>query len=393
MRNGMDTSDDRRLNNELRQGLRPGSLSRRQRQRHLDRINAQGAWEMDFIRRRSVAELGLIVAVLLLVGAAGAWQAGLFDRDEDPVLVVAEATPTSSALAQEPTVTTPPVAVEQPSSCDATPFSDSKPQIEHDWAGQMPGFDNWYAGEGIMLSPPDLSAINPSLPATPSMWFTGTTPVLWNTTMVPDIEARHLSNPDTTFEQIAPDSGSWLINWVFLQTVLKFSDPGCWELTATTSVGASLSIVVDVLPAYDRPDHVMLFENWQDETPHPAPSSCNTTPWALEDRSGTMLARFWFDGPTISMSNQIGLFWQGEPNETYWITSDDGVDITLSGWIEGEPGVSMEIGITSEHVTTSLLQNRVQRTELIFPEPGCWTIEATADGITEELTVFVYPAS
>ncbi len=384
MSNGMKTPDPG-LDNDLRRGLRPGSLSRKQRQRHLDRIYAKGAWEMDFVRRRSGIELGVVAAVLLLAVAIGAWQSGLFagNEEEEAPVIAGAPTPTSVAVGQMPTATIPPTTAA--SSCNVSHIGDLKSPA----GANIPGFEDWYEGDGMAISAPTFAAVNPMFPASSHRWFTGNMLVLLflEGHSPPVYEARHLSNPDATFSYVLPPD----LYFPVFHSILNFSDPGCWELKVTSD-HTSVDLVIDVQPAFDRPDYIALFENWQRTMPHAVPSSCRTTPVVLEDRDGSLASRFWLDGEHISMSNRFGLFWQDEPNETYWITSDGRIDIDLSGRLEGNPNVQMDLGISSELVTTSLLQDRIQRTELIFPEPGCWTIEATAGGITEELIIYVFPA-
>jgi hypothetical protein len=375
---------DRRLEERLRRGMRPGGLSPAQRQRHLDRINARGAWEMDFIRQRSFAELGVVVAVLLVVAAVGIWQSGIFgdETSSEPTALantgVAPVTSTTSAV--YPTATT----TESGTSCDVTPFSASGPA---EYPAE-PVHANWYEGSRIWASPPDMNALNPTLPDTAHFWFSETLPVMWFVEAhdIPTVSANHLTNPDATFSY---DFQLPYEHWR-AHSLLEFSEPGCWEVHAKSSDG-EITFTIDVQPFDDRPDVIYQWQQWQVSSPVGVPSYCGVTNWVLEDRTHSLFAQFWFDGDGISASSLTGLFWAGQDNQVFWIEEDGSTDIVLTGRLQGNPEVEMDVASSFLVVTTDTSQNQKLDTRLVFPEPGCWTIQAESPTRSAEFVVYVYP--
>lgn len=343
---------------------------------------------MDFVRRRSFAELGMVAVVLLVVAAIGVWQVGIFgDADEGSASVEPTAIAnTGIAPVATPTVTvTEPVATTDP-GCAVTPFSASGP-AEYP---PEPVHAYWYEGSRIWASPPDINALNPTLPETDHFWFSGTLPVMWFVEAydIPTVSATNLTNPDATFSaEFQQPYEHWRAH-----SLLEFSEPGCWEVHAETSDG-EISFTVDVQPFEDRPDVIYQWQQWQVSAPAGIPGNCRVTNWVLEDRTHSLFAQFWFDGAGISASSLTGLFWAGQENQVFWIENSGSTDITLTGQLQGNPDVAMDVASSFLVVTTDTTQNQKLETRLVFPEPGCWTIQAESPTESAEFVVYVYPGA
>ena len=370
---------DHRLEERLRHGMRPGGLSPEQRRRHLDRINQQGAWEMDFVRRRSFAELGVVVAVLLLVAAAAIWQFGVLD-DADNDSIAAEPT----ALANTGVAPTE-AGIAARTSCAVTPFSESRPP-DHP---NQPVHAYWIEGDNLWVSPPDIDALNPALPETEYFWFTGVLPVIWNlpSSEIPEVSAQHLENPGASFsyefqQPVYPEGA---------HSLLEFSEPGCWEVSAETAEGA-ITFTVDVQPFSDRPDVIAQFDRWQQDVPFGVPGSCRETPWEIDDPTGSLSAIFWMYGDGISARSQTGVLRAEWQNRVVWVEDMESTDISITGQLRENPAVELEIASSYTEVINDARIHNQLATWLVFPEPGCWTIQAESPNATEEFTVYVYPS-
>jgi len=120
--------------------------------------------------------------------------------------------------------------------------------------------------------------------------------------------------------------------------------------------------------------------------PYPPPTSCAVAMWSTNERRNTFPA-FWLDGAGLAAGNPVGpvLFaggqkiqWQATPEGSgdLAVTATRRDGLAAVGRVEG--AVKLGVGIWS--------------TSTVFPEPGCWRIQAIAGVHALDTTVYVYPA-
>lgn len=383
----MNSSDfDRRL----RRALRPVDTTAGQRDRYQDLLRQQEVDDMAFIRRRSLTELGVIAALLVIVVASLAiWQRGDSNTDEPHAAMLAAATQTARASSPSLPTATESVPVQTDAAagtCPVTLFNPNPPvRFRTVDAGRFP---HWYGDEpdelwgahgldhGSVLQDADAS----------NQWFVGRNQVvLWgNAGMNLTVTGRPLDGQDGTIEDVWRSPG--LVGTQM--TVLAIPAPGCWEIIAQDGDN-ELRIIINAQPFDERPDVVQARERHRlVNQEYPVPASCAVADWrGPDDRDlpgGFVSAPFWSDGERLSLLSPTGFFVAGENNLLGWWSEMEGLATLDMRSLDG--------GSASETLSTKLNEPGFSAQPLRFPAEGCWEVQATASGHAERFVVYVRPA-
>jgi len=121
--------------------------------------------------------------------------------------------------------------------------------------------------------------------------------------------------------------------------------------------------------------------------PYPPPASCAVAMWSVNERRNTFPA-FWLDGAGLAAGNPVGpVLFAGGQKVQWQATAAGSGDLAVTATrLDGlaapgraEYAVKLDVGTWS--------------TSTVFPEPGCWHIQATAGVHRLDTTVYVYPAA
>jgi hypothetical protein len=120
--------------------------------------------------------------------------------------------------------------------------------------------------------------------------------------------------------------------------------------------------------------------------PYPPPASCAVALWSANERRNTFPA-FWLDGAGLAAGNPVGpVLFAGGQKIQWQATPEGSGDLAVTATrLDGpaSPGgvenpAKLAVGIWS--------------TNTIFPEAGCWHVQATAGTHALDTTIYVYPA-
>lgn len=269
--------------------------------------------------------------------------------------------------------------------CAVSAPSDARPPQ----VGRDPTFPTWYQQGDLWLGPASPAGVNPSLPAPPSPWFVGPTPVLVfapvgtsAATPTPVTIAGRRVDDASQHLNAEPRSSSRPSDYIF-----TFASSGCWELTATAG-DATLTATVYVLPNELRPDIAAARQSRDAATPYPVPATCAATGWSgPEDRAAQFNPYFWIDGDGVSVRSRDGLLWDGQDDELEWTAASD-ADLALSGHALNDPSATLRATVTRRADQAG----SYWASSIVFPAPGCWTVTASAGDDRLDATVYVYPS-
>ncbi|HUG16899.1 MAG TPA: hypothetical protein VMM78_17965 [Thermomicrobiales bacterium] len=380
MNDDRNRTDEHQLDRRLRQALEPRRVSGARRQHYRRLLSEHEEREMKRMRRHSRLELGAVAVVLLLIVVVSLWRLDVVgvDRDATPEPGIGAA-PVETAVV-EPSPARTEIAATDP-ACDVTPPSENGPS---GFAGD-PVYVNWYGDDGLWLSPVSVSGVNPSMPHSPYLWFTGGSPIWISADQeVQDISGRRTDGPS---ELLHVDKQLDVLTRQFpVRFVLTFPDAGCWELTATTA-DQELSIVIDVRPLEERPDMLVAHERHA-LLPYSPPDECAVTPMrGPVDDAGRFLPYYWIDGDGVSVRSHTGIVWAYEPTPFDWFLDEWGpIVVTGSSMANGAP-----LELEFDHIQRAGLDGQFWLSSVVFPVPGCWEIEATAGEQTLHAVLWVYP--
>ena len=392
------TPNEERIKGELRR--RP--LTFAQRRRHLERLErAIAAGEednMEFLKRRSRTEFGMLAAAIALILFGYLfWTVVLSESDSDDetpdlvaqagaTLTAREQTAAAQAPSPEPTTPStvqPPTATQGQASaemCSADPVAtDLTPTIPR---GDLTHTD-WYGSRETRLwvSPNNAVGLLPDgWPEASSLWFaSGLTYLMWYGTPAPITVAGEQLDGDATLEPVGPADIFDQIQW----TIFSFPEPGCWQITGSTDE-ESLTVTVEVLPYQQRPD-VIYLEQLYAARPYEVPSTCATTDLVgPEERFDYHIAHYWLDSNGVDTS-VFDWFVVGQQQQLGVHGFDVSEDLTATAHnLDSRSGEVIE-------AMTSIGNAGVRIVRYTFPSPGCWEMELSTPTTTATYVVYVYP--
>ncbi|MEZ4571781.1 MAG: hypothetical protein R2849_15895 [Thermomicrobiales bacterium] len=387
-------TDEERITSELRRRR----LTFAQRRKHLDRLEraiAAGEDEMEFLKRRSRTEVGVLVAtVALMFFGFLFWTTVLGESessdDSSNLVALAEATLTAREAMVEPTATTVPVIVptstslvaSSPGACPVDPLATELiPALP---LGD-PAHGKWYGSleSELWVSPADLSVVFPSGMATPdTLWFAGQmTQVMWYGTSQGIAVTGEQLDGNATLGPVESSEPMNQVQW----TGFTIPEPGCWRLTGRTSE-TELTLTVNVLPGDARPDIAMIREYYE-ARPYEAPSTCAITPWSgPESRGNSEYAHYWLEDDGIS-AEVPGLFIANQQQSMGIYGTDvvDAVSVTASN-LDSDSGEVVR-------ASTSIWDSNARLASFVFTSPGCWELKMETSTSSATFTVYVYPAA
>lgn len=360
---------------------------------------------MEFLKRRSRAELGVLAAMLLAVAVGvAAWNLVLSDVGDDgaqqgDIVAIAEATLTARAAVPEPTAappmiptpTSPPAAALAPTAWDGVCRPDSfATDIPVSVPRGDPSFPDWYGSDvaGLWVAPVDRAGLSADMfRPTASRWFTGhKTFLMWYGANDPIRVTGEQLGGDATFDVTEPDVTNPQVNSQWPS--FEIPEPGCWRITGQAG-DKSLTIEVEVLPVEERPD-VVFAQQFRPDRPYPVPSTCPVTPWVgPESRFNHYIAQYWIDADDVTVGTQ-GWLLAEDSDKVLAVYGDDvaGPFTAIATRLDGE---SRDVIEANTSIWASV-ETAARAVRFAFPEPGCWQLDLTAESGTTTIVVYVYPA-
>lgn len=391
---------------QVRRALRRPRLSDAQRQRHLEQVERAIAGrerDMDFLRRRSRAEFGVLAAVaaLLAIGfvvwngvlgdggadadeprdALGMANATLTALAEFPALTPTATTPLTPTLAPSPTPL--PLVADYPCVPDQLADPASMP-IHVPVSTVDPTTARWYGEDedGLWAAPLDRTMLVTEITIdASSLWFAGETSVVtWYGASAPiSVTGRQLGGSATISGQL---KGQY-VGYSLQRTQFVIPAPGCWEITGTAG-DKSLTLTVEVLPFEQRPD-VVYAQRWYDARPYEPPATCQTTPLAgPASRGDSFFAHYWLDAGALN-ADLFG--WLIANREQPLGVYGEDVDTSLRATarrLDGESGERIE-------APTEVFAADSRVASFVFPSAGCWELEFKTPSVAVTFVIYVYP--
>ncbi len=353
---------------------------------------------MDFLRRRSLTELGIVATAIIAIAFSVGWWQQRSPGNGDDRKLVAVAAATLTAQASDDT-TEPPVssrtathtsgvaATAQAANCPVTPPSPTPPD---GWIENVDGNPVWYEakGVGVWISPVSITEFDPTLDTLSATWFTGSSRVTVWPPILEDpllITGQTAANQGGTIEfEIHDDDPRFVMN-----STITFPEPGCWNLEVTVGEESD-TLVIFALDQNERPDFAAAAQarTALQTSLFQVPASCSVTEPFLADRQlDSDAALYWFDGEALTASvPPPGVFWANQQMTMTWY-SPDSDDLAIRGIHRDSPGTTL-LTSTSRHIGES---GQRWESEIEFPRPGCWEISGTSDTASLSVTVYVFP--
>jgi len=125
--------------------------------------------------------------------------------------------------------------------------------------------------------------------------------------------------------------------------------------------------------------------------PYPVSASCSVTPLGSYESRGAY-SGYWLDGEgglAVAFSaERVLLADSSGANATVWLTP--GPPFAITGRLGEGPQVDL---LQNAHYAGPGLSpgSSTHRASLVFPQPGCWRIEASAGPGRLSATIYVYP--